>query len=338
VPPGEKNTNGDLSRQDFLQDKTCWAVTTGEAGMISQVEGLAEAVGIPYVLKTIQLRTPWRWLPGHLCFGILHRLTPDSDTIAPPWPDLLITCGRRTTAMSIAVRKLSQGKTFTVHTQNPQTPLSYFDLVAPPKHDGLTGPNVVSTRGAIHRITPQKLSEQAEKFAPAFAHLPRPLVAVLIGGSNRSYRLTPTLTNQIADRLALLTRTTGAGLAITPSRRTGAENTAILKEKLTGESIYLWGGGSDNPYLGLLGLADYIVVTCDSVSMVSEACSTGKPVYVIELEGKNKRFRRFHQNLEDDGVTRPFLGQLEHWSYSPINDTKEIAEIIYEKIKTKLNP
>lgn len=306
----------------------CWTLTTGEAGMTSQAIGLAEAVGLPHEHKTIGLRSPWRWLPGHLCPGVLHGLTPDSDPVEPPWPELLISCGRRSTAVSIAIRRLSGGHTLTVHIQDPQIPVHHFDLVVPPRHDGLEGENVISTRGALHRVTPEKLADAARAQAERFAHLPRPLVAVLVGGSNRTCRLTPQVSTSIGRQLAALAREHGAGIALTPSRRTGAANVQALREALRGVPHFIWDGQGDNPYFALLGLADHIVVTGDSVSMVSEAASTGKPVYVADLKGYSQRLVVFHHQLRREGVTRPFPGPLEHWSYDPVNDTPQVAERI----------
>ncbi|WP_255448504.1 mitochondrial fission ELM1 family protein [Telmatospirillum sp. J64-1] len=312
----------------------CWAMTTGEAGMVSQVSGLAEAVGLPWELKTVALRAPGRWLPGHVAARIPlpWLLGPRSDRLEPPWPRLLIACGRRSIAPALAVRRASGGRCFTVYLHDPRIPTHHFDLVAPPRHDGVVGANVVPTRGALHRVTAAKLAEQAERFRPLLGHLPRPLVAVLIGGTSKSYRLTPEIMADVADKLAALSRATGAGLMVTASRRTGAENEAVLRRALEGLPAYVWDGQGENPYFGMLGLADHVVVTEDSVSMVSEACSTGKPVHVIALEGGNARFRRFHEELRRDGITRPFDGSLAEWSYPPVNDTFEIARLIREKL------
>lgn len=314
----------------------CWTLTTGEAGMTSQAIGLAEAVGLPFEHKTIGLRVPWRWLPGNLCPGVLHGLTPGSDPVEPPWPELLITCGRRSAAVSIAIRRLSGGRTLTVHIQDPQVPVRFFDLVVPPRHDGLEGDNVLATRGALHRVTPEKLHEAVAAQAGRFAHLPRPLVAVLVGGSNRTCRLTPEVSTSIGKQLAVLARNHGAGIVLTPSRRTGAENVEAFRETLKEVPHFIWDGQGENPYMALLGLADQIVVTGDSVSMVSEAASTGKPVYVADLEGYSKRLVVFHHQLRKEGVTRSFPGPLEHWDYEPVNDTPRVAERIRELLALRV--
>ncbi|MFN2349323.1 MAG: mitochondrial fission ELM1 family protein [Thioalkalivibrio sp.] len=319
-----------------MPDARCWTLTTGEAGMTSQAIGLAEAVGLTFEHKTIGLRAPWRWLPGHLCPGVLHGLTPGSDPIEPPWPELLISCGRRSAAVSIAIRRLSGGRTLTVHIQDPQIPARYFDLVVPPRHDGLEGDNVIATRGALHRVTPEKLAEAAQAQSQRFAHLPRPLVAVLVGGSNRTCRLTPQVSTSIGKQLAALASNHGASIALTPSRRTGADNVEALREALQGVPHFIWDGQGENPYFALLGLADHIVVTGDSVSMLSEAASTGKPVFVADLEGYSKRLLVFHHELRREGVTRPFPGPLERWDYEPVNDTARVAECVRELLERRL--
>ncbi|WP_049764600.1 mitochondrial fission ELM1 family protein [Thioalkalivibrio sulfidiphilus] len=304
--------------------------------MTSQAVGLAEAVGLPFDQKTIGLKLPWRWLPGHLCPGALRfGLTRQSSPLVPPWPDLLIVCGRRSQAVAIAIRRLSGGKTLTVYVQDPKIPARYFDLVVPPRHDGLEGPNVMPTRGALHRITHEKLAEAAARQTGRFAHLSRPLVTVLLGGSSRSSRLTPEISAALGRELARLVREQDVGLAITASRRTGPENLGAFRAALGDVPHFLWDGEGENPYLAMLGLADYIVVTGDSVSMVSEAASTGKPVYVVDLEGYSNRLKVFHQELRREGITRPFPGPLERWVYEPVNDTARVAGRIRQMLAAR---
>lgn len=309
----------------------CWTLSTGEAGATSQALGLAEAIGLPFEHKTVYLRRPWHWLPGYCCPGVLRwGLAENSASLSPPWPELLISCGRRAGTVSVALKQASGGRIRTVHIQDPQIPPRYFDRVVPPRHDGLVGPNVIPTRGALHRVTAAKLAEYAARHAALLDHLPRPLVAVLVGGSTRNCRFTLEDATRLGEQLAALARDTGAGLAITPSRRTGEENVAALRAALAGVPHFFWDGSGENPYFGLLGLADHIVVTGDSASMVSEACSTGKPVHVIDLQGYNRRLRVFHEELRREGVTRPFDGRLAHWSYQPVNDTPEVAARLRE--------
>ena len=305
--------------------KTCWIITPGEAGFESQARGLAEALALTPVLKRIRARRPWTFLPGGLWVSPLQALTADSDPLTPPWPDVVISCGRIGAPVAVAVKRANGGKTRIAHIQDPRMRLDAFDVVIAPRHDRIHGENVVTTAGAIHPVTPAKLATAAEQWRSRFAALPRPLVGVLIGGSNGRYRLDSPAMSDIAGKLAGLAGQRHAGLAITPSRRTGAENMRILRDRIAGAPSYVWDGQGDNPYLGILGLADAIVVTEDSVSMTSEAIATGKPVYVARLPGRSRRQARFHESLMTSGYTRPFTGELASWSYAAPDDTARAA-------------
>ena len=300
--------------------RSCWVVTDGKAGMESQCVGLAEALGLNPIVKRVSLRTPWRQLTPYVRIGGSAQFARTSDPLAPPWPDLLIATGRHSVAASLLVRKLSGGRTKTVQLQNPVIAPSHFDLVVVPRHDRLLGVNVVSTRGALHRITPAVLRDGAERLAARIANLKPPYIGVLIGGSNAAYRLGATEMQPFARQLAACAHEMRASLLITPSRRTSGEALRVLKDEIAQVPHFLWDGQGDNPYFGILGLADYLVVTCDSVNMVSEAASTGKPVYVVDLPGGSEKFGRFHSAVREDGITRPFAGKLEPYSYVPPDD------------------
>jgi mitochondrial fission protein ELM1 len=306
-----------------------WAVHDGRVGIRNQVIGLAEAVGLPFVEKSFVPRFPW--LPPALWRDPARVAAPQSDALAPPWPDLLISAGRVCAAAALAVKRASGGRTFLAQIQDPRFGRAEFDLLVVPAHDPARGDKVVVTRGAVHRVTPERLAEAGRRFAPVVADLPRPLVAVLIGGQNRVYRLGDERIAAIAAQLAALARD-GAGLLVTPSRRTGAAGERLLRDALVGTPSYIWDGRGDNPYFGFLALADSIIVTCDSVSMVTEAASTGKPVQIIELAGGSRKFRAFHRLMHESGATRAFAGKLESWRYEPINDTALAAAEIQRRM------
>jgi len=314
----------------------CWAISEGHAGMENQCIGLGERLGCAPAVLRVEPRWPWTWLPVDrwpLPLAALPAGT--AAALRPPWPDLLITCGRRSVPYSLYVKRMSGGRTFTVHIQNPRIALDRFDLLALPRHDGREGANVVATEGALHRVTQEKLAEAARRFAPALAHLPRPLVTVLVGGSNPSYSLTPQVLAGLADELAALARRTGCGLAVTPSRRTGEAGVAALRAGLAEVPAAVWDLAGENPYFGFLGLADHIVVTPDSVSMVTEAAFTGKPVHVVPLAGGNARFRDFHARMQACGRTRPFDGSLADWTYPPLDDTAAVAAAVAERLAAR---
>lgn len=314
---------------------TCWVVSDGRAGIENPCLGLAEALDLAPVVKRVRLRAPWRQTTPYLPLpGIAAALAPGSDRLDPPWPDLLISSGRQAVALSLAVGRRSPG-TVRVHIQNPGVPFDRFDLVSLPRHDRKTAPNLVESRGAIHRVTAGKLARAAADFAPLAEGLPRPLVSVMIGGSNRFYTLDETMMTKLADQLAGLVRDQEVGMMITTSRRTGAGNEAILRRALSGLPVFLWDGQGPNPYFGMLALADHLIVTADSVAMVSEAAATGKPVHVIDLAGNAEKFDRFHAMLRADGVTRPFSGRLETWAYSPLDDTAALAAHVRKRLDAR---
>ncbi|MBI1216061.1 MAG: hypothetical protein GC185_09625 [Alphaproteobacteria bacterium] len=308
--------------------KSCWIISEGLAGTEGQCLGVAEALGVEPVVKRIGLKFPWKQLTPMLLAGHDKALTPDSDPIQAPWPDLVIASGRKTIGISLLIKKLSGGRSFTVQLQDPRIDPKHFDFVVLPQHDPTRGPNVMVTQAGLHRVTPEKLAEAKRKFAKRFADIPRPRVAVLIGGSSKAHTMTRENARTLAQQLMHLAELPNTGLLITASRRTGAENTQLLREALQGPGIFFWDGAGENPYFGLLAHADYIIVTEDSVSMASEALSTGKPVYIAALEGGARRLDMFHRLLQEQGYTRPFTGLLEDWTYTPPDDTSRVAQEI----------
>jgi hypothetical protein len=211
---------------------------------------------------------------------------------------------------------------------NAKNPVLPFEADSPPRQDAAKPELRAVTRQWLDAVHGQL---EAQRLAPALAHVPQPRAAVLLGGSNRHYRFTPELANELGARLAALARD-GIGLLITPSRRTDPQVLAILRAALAGTSAVIWDGAGDNPYFAYLGLADYLLVTGDSVNMVSEACATGKPVYVIELHGGSAKFQRFHAALRQAGMTRPFAGTLEQWHYAPLDDVGAVAAEICRRM------
>jgi uncharacterized protein len=315
---------------------TVWAVHDGKIGMANQVLGLAEAVGYPVIEKAVALRSPWRHLVPPLWIHPMSALKPEGARLEPPWPDLLIASGRGVTALALAVKRASRGRTLWVQVQDPRFARRHIDLMVVPQHDPVRGANVLLTVGAVHRVRPPLLDAGRARFAPLLAGLPRPLICVLIGGSNRVYRLTPAIAASLGQQLAALAAE-GFGIAITPSRRTGGAALTALAEPLRGVPHYLWNGIDENPYLGLLALADALVVTSDSVNMVSEAASTGKPVHVVGLDGGSAKFHRFHDLFRRAGIARAFTGAIERWSYKPPDDTERAAAEIRSRMSRRLS-
>jgi mitochondrial fission protein ELM1 len=199
--------------------------------------------------------------------------------------------------------------------------LNRFDVVMAGRHDGINGPNVIVTRTALHRVTPARLAEERLVWGPVFAGLARPLVAVLLGGSNGRYRFEAPLALELAVQLSAMMRREKVGVVVTPSRRTAPEVVSILREVLEPRGGWVWDGKGDNPYFGMLACADAIVCTADSVSMVSEAVATSAPVFLVRMPGKSARIGMFMDQLAADGRVRDFTGRLDLWDTAPLDDT-----------------
>jgi len=316
------------------KDTICWIITEGMAGTENQCIGIAQSLGVTPVVKRVKLKSPWKELAPYFRFLSEFSFTKDSDSLEGPYPDIIISSGRKAVIPALYIKNKSGGKTFVIQVQDPRCNPKKFDLVAVPQHDPTRGENVIVTTGALHKLTTSKLLEAEREFSQQIENLPKPRVAVLIGGSSKHHKMTKEITTQLANQLLSLKN---VGLMITASRRTGEENTKLLREQLKGNNIYFWDNQGYNPYFAFLALADYIIVTEDSVSMASEAISTGKPVYVISLEGGAKRIDLFHKLLNEQGYTKPFTGELEMWSYSVPNDTLKVANEIKKRLESRNN-
>lgn len=314
---------------------SCWILSDGKPGNANPCLGLAEAVGYPITVKQITARPPWSWLPPGLWLAPLRAADAGSDALTPPWPDLLIACGRQSAAPAAAIGRAAKGATFTVQLLDPRMAPESFDLVVAPRHDRLGGANIIATLGALNRITPERLAAEAKRVAPSVTHLPTPRVAVLVGGATKRHHPTAGTCARFGDTLAEFAADHGAGLMVTASRRTGKAHSETIRQSLSGSAAVMWDGAGHNPYFGYLGLADAIVVTSDSVAMVSEACATGKPVYIYDLPGGSAKFERFHHGLEQAGCTRRFDGSLENWRYAPLRETTKVAAEVRRRLEDR---
>lgn len=302
--------------------------------MENQVLGLAEAVArlTPAVIETkrVAIRAPYNKLPRGLFGPSLSRLAPESSAFSPPWPDIWIACGRLTVPLSMEVRPHVP---FIVQTQDPRAPMVDFDLVVPPAHDQVTGTNVLSIIGAPNRLTEARLQQDAEALQAVLPEADKPYAVALIGGDSKDYQLTGPVLSLILEALAAA-EDAGHQLLITPSRRTSDLVKAHLHEALP--DAWIWDGAPvgelENPYFGMLGLAERFYVTCESTNMLTDAAFTGKPVHMLPLEGGAAKWRRFHASLEEHGVLRPDLGPDDQWSYDPIRETARAAREILSRI------
>ena len=295
------------------------------AGLQAQAAGLADRAGLKQSVHALQARAPWRWLPTSLWPATLSAVEP-----LGPLPDgLLMTVGGVGAAVGAVLR--TRGRRV-VQIQNPRMRLDRFDLVVANTHDELQGPNVLISRNALHRVDAARLQAARALWLPRLAHLPRPLVAVLVGGSNGRYRLDAASGAALAIRLAGMMRADHVGLMLTPSRRTDPEVVQALDAALTPLGGWIWDQQGDNPYLGMLACADAIIVTTDSVSMISEAAATSVPVMVADLPGRSRRIGLFVRTLQQAGRIRRYDGRLEQWQARALDDTPAVAHEMLRRL------
>lgn len=320
------------SRQTLKQNNlTCWVIyDAGKVGTANQCLGLASALEFkaPRIIE-ISARFPWRLLSTKLWRSPLKIVeNKDGTSIKPPWPDVIIAAGRAAAAPAAAIRRYSQDKAFAIQLQDPYLKPELFNLVIAPVHDRLTGKNVIVTTGALHRLSKENLRQAAIDFKDQLSSLKHPFIAVLLGGTNKRYTLNPSVIASMAERLKSIARTYDVGLAITPSRRTEPENYEALQTHFKDFPAYIWDRQGENPYMAMLALAQTLIVTSDSVSMVSEACFTGKPVYIYHLPGGAAISARFHTLFANLGYTRPLEDRLEQWTYKPLNDFPYVIDTV----------
>ena len=315
-------------------------MSDGRAGIEAQVVGLADALSRLVPCEVTVKRVAWKGRVGRLPWWLnlfpRRWLTPQSDIPRPKdgeaWPDLWIAAGRATLPLSIRAKRWSGGRTYVAQIQDPRVPTSMFDLVIPPKHDRLSGDNVLPITGSPHRVTPERLASEAKAFKALIDPLPRPRVAVLIGGKSKAFDLSSQRAAQIAHAIQIPLEQEGGSLMMTFSRRTPEPARALITARLRHVPGVIWNGEGPNPYFAFLAAADYILVTEDSTNMATEAASTGKPVFVLKMDGSSLKFRLFHEELERMGAARPYGGAFHGWTYDPVNETDRAAREILARM------
>jgi mitochondrial fission protein ELM1 len=248
--------------------------------------GLVEALGWPYEEKQLAFGF-FEYFPNLVKGASLLPLdVRRSDRLTPPWPDLVVSASKRSVSVALWIRARAGGGTRLVHIGRPWAPLRRFDLiVTTPQYRLPRRYNILHATLPLHRVTPAKLQDAAATWAPRLRDLPRPWTVLLVGGSISPYRFDASAGAQLARAANAFVGRRGGSLLVTSSRRTSQEAMTALTEALTvPTTIHGWEqSAADNPYLGYLALADDIIVTGDSASMLAEACSTGKPVHIFDL-------------------------------------------------------
>jgi mitochondrial fission protein ELM1 len=317
--------------------KTCWIISDGCAGMVNQCLGVAEALGLSPVEKTVRLRAPWRWGTPFLRWGSAYALAKESSDLTKPFPDVIIGCGRQAVVPMLHIKKLSAGKTTAIQVQNPVISTKHFDVVVAPLHDNVKGENVIHTLGAPHRVSLKRLESERHKFPEFKKEKEEKLIGVLIGGACKAYPMDSDSAMGLINSLESLAKQ-GHRLLISPSRRTPPFlmellNKAVIAGKL-GASPFLWDMQGENPYFPILANADALLVTCDSVCMITEACVTDKPVYLFPLKGGNVKFKSFHNGLLSKGRVQwfPMDGHLQWTTTTPFNEMEFVAQELQKYI------
>lgn len=302
-----------------------WAVSDGRAGIEAQALGLAEAVARLRPAHISARRIGWRYGLDRLPWRLIPPAARTGDPIEAPWPDIWIAAGRATLPLSARMLAWAEGKTFVVQTQDPKAPLGRFDLVVPPEHDGLTGPNVFPILGAPNRLSPEKLAIERARFAERIDPLPRPRVAVIVGGKSKAHDLPRKAALELAATIARAIAAAGGSLMLSFTRRTPAAARQAMTTTLAHLPGIIWDDTGENPYFAFLAAADAILVTEDSTNLATDAAATGTPLFTLPLPGHSAKLARFHAELQRRGIARPFAGDLAGEAYEPLAETDRAA-------------
>ena len=304
-------------------------LTQGMHGMLSQVEGLSKALNLGFKHHTVKLKPFWNLLPP--------KFTPISENLLTEKfifnSKVIISCGRKSVVPSIAFKKKYKNNIFTIHIQDPKVSTKYFDLIICPDHDELKGDNVLNTKGAIHYLSTQDINKNSKYLK--IEKEDKKIVSFILGGPNKYFNYSEEQINIIFNKIKNLFTPDKYKIIVIPSYRTPEE---IIKKAFNtfSHNHTVIKQVDKNAYLGSLSLADIIVVTCDSTSMISESAVTGKPIYVAQMtpHRNNRRFQRFYSQFKKLGIIRDLEDSVDFWSYNQLDEANRLAPIIREKMKS----
>ena len=303
-------------------------LTEGLHGMISQVEGLAKALDLEYFHEKVELNNFWKFIPPKITpvkkFVFKNKIQRDFD--------IIISCGRKSVIPSIFLKKINNKKIKNIHIQDPKVNFQNFDYIISPEHDDLKGENIISSKGAIHYLTITEIEEKKNYLSDRVAK-EKKIITLILGGPTKYYTYSNQNILNIFSKISKQILNKDYQLIVIPSNRTPIKTIELAKKFFSDKHLII-DRVDKNAYLSSLGVADYIIVTCDSTSMISEAALTGKPLYVamIPPSKKDTRFQNFRKLFEKMNIIREFDEKLETWNYEKLDETKRIA---YE-IKNKL--
>jgi hypothetical protein len=304
-------------------------LTEGFHGMISQVEGLAKALDLDFIHEKIELNNFWKLFPP--------KITPVKNFVFKNKLDhefnIIISCGRKSVIPSLYLKNKYKSKIINIHIQDPKVPLSNFDFVIVPEHDSLFGENVIASKGAIHYLRSEELS-QNEDYLKSRISKEKKIVALIIGGPNKYYDYNDKIIDEIFSKIENNFIKNNYQAIIIPSMRTPHRIIKKAEDYFDTNQIII-NNVDKKAYLSSLKLADHIVVTCDSTSMISEAAITGKSIYVAQMPSvkNNKRFKNFFALFKSLGIIKDLENSVEEWNYQKLDETNRISGYIKDKIK-----
>ena len=303
-------------------------LTEGMHGMISQVEGLAKALDIDFIHQKVEINTLAKLLPP--------KITPISNLFfkrfSVPEFDLIISCGRKSVIPSLYLKKNSNKKIINIHIQDPKVSLSNFDYVIVPEHDRLSGQNIIKSKGALHYLTLKEI-EKNHDYLSNKINKNKKQILLILGGPNKYYKYDKQSLEKIFETVQVLAKKNDLQIIIIPSMRTPAD-TINYASKFFGNENLIIRNVDKKAYLSGLSIAKFLVVTCDSTSMISEAALTGKPIYVAQIPPKRDdyRFRQFRDLFSKLNIIKNLEDSLEIWKYDKLNETNRIANLIKQKL------
>ena len=303
-------------------------LTEGMHGMISQAEGLAKVLDLDFIHEKIELSTFWKLLPP--------KITPVENFVFKNKFDhdfnIVISCGRKSVIPSIYLKKKFKNKIINIHIQDPKVSLNNFDFIVVPEHDGLTGENVLTTKGAIHYLTNDELA-QNENYLKSKIDNQKKIVSFIIGGPNKYYNYNEKIIDEIFLKIKKNFIEKNYQAIIIPSMRTPRNIIQKAQNYFDNNQIII-PNVDKKAYLSSLKLADHIVVTCDSTSMISEAALTGKPIYIAQMPTikSNQRFKEFFNLFESLNIIKNLDTSVENWDYKKLDETSRISSYIKDKI------
>ena len=306
-------------------------LTQGMHGMISQAEGLAKALDIDFTHHTVELNKFWKIVPP--------KITPISQNVYKKIDhenfDVIISCGRKSVIPSIHLKNNSNKKVFNIHIQDPKVDLKHFDFIVAPEHDSIKGQNVISTKGAIHYLTENEINENKDYLNSFIKKDKRIIWTLIMGGPTKYYDYSTKNIKEIFTTLSKLSKQYNFQLVVIPSMRTPLNIIHFAKD-FFGDDHTVIMDVDKKAYLSALAIAQNIIVTCDSSSMISEAALTGKPIYVASILPKknDKRFQKFRNLFRELNITRNLGEEIENWNYQKLDETNRVAKIIKEKIQS----